>query len=98
MSWPLFRKILRDLRWPWLGTAFILTLFEALWVKITHRVTTEVIPAILAKIPKAELFQLLFQDTGKLVQIVLGGESIDLTQSRDLLSVGYVHPLPTTIL
>jgi ABC-2 type transport system permease protein len=98
MSWPLFRKILRDLRWPWLGTAFILTLFEALWVKITDRVTHEVIPAILAKIPKADLFSILFQDSGKLLQVVLGGEAIDLSKTGDLLSVGYVHPLPQTIL
>jgi ABC-2 type transport system permease protein len=98
MSWPLFRKILRDLRWPFLGTAFLLVLFETLWVKITDRVTKEVIPAILAKIPKKDLFDILFRDSGKLVQAVLGGESIDLSDTGDLLSVGYVHPLPTTLL
>jgi ABC-2 type transport system permease protein len=98
MSWPLFRKIIFDLRWPWLGTALLLTLFEALWVKITHRVTTEVIPAITAKIPWTDLVKVLFQDSGKLVQVVLGGESIDLSNYQDLLSIGYVHPLPTTVL
>src|SRR4029079_10284793 len=72
--------------------------FETLWVKITDRVTKEVIPAILAKIPKKDLFDILFRDSGKLVQAVLGGESIDLSETGDLLSVGYVHPLPTTIL
>jgi len=98
MSWPLFRKILHDLRWPWLGTALLLALFETLWVKIVDRITHEVIPAIVARIPKTELFKILFQDSGKLLQVVLGGESVDLSRPGDLLSVGYIHPLPTTIL
>jgi ABC-2 type transport system permease protein len=98
MSWPLFRRILRDLRWPWLGTAFILTLFEGLWVKITDRVTNEVIPAIIDKIPLKDLLAIVFQGSGKFIQVLLGGESVDVSRSGDLLSVGYVHPLPQTIL
>ncbi|HQR08004.1 MAG TPA: ABC transporter permease subunit [Gemmatales bacterium] len=98
MSLTLFLKILRDLRWPLLGAAFLLTLFEGFWVKITDRFTNEVIPAILKKIPYNDLFQILFEGSGKLFQAILGGESVNLSKTSDLLSVGYVHPLPQTIL
>jgi ABC-2 type transport system permease protein len=98
MSWPLFRKILRDLRWPWLGTAFLLMLFECLWVKITDRVTNELIPALRDKIPISDLLRILFLDSGKFLQAILGGEIVDISKTGDLLSVGYVHPLPQAII
>ena len=98
MSLTLFLKVLRDLRWPLLGAAFLITLFEGFWVKITDRFTNEVIPAILKKIPYNDLFQILFEGSGKLFQAILGGESVNLSKTSDLLSVGYVHPLPQTIL
>lgn len=98
MSSTLFWKVLRDLRWPWVGAAFLLVLFEGFWVKITDRVTNEVIPSILKKISAKDLFTILFEGSGKLFQAVLGGESIDISRTADLLSVGYVHPLPQTIL
>jgi ABC-2 type transport system permease protein len=98
MSLTLFLKVMRDLRWPLLGAAFLITLFEGFWVKITDRFTNEVIPAILKKIPYNDLFQILFEGSGKLFQAILGGESVNLSKTGDLLSVGYVHPLPQTIL
>lgn len=98
MSLTLFLKVLRDLRWPLLGAAFLITLFEGFWVKITDRFSNEVIPAILEKIPKLDLLQILFQGSGKIFQAILGGEAVDLSKTGDLLSVGYVHPLPQTIL
>lgn len=102
MSMTLFWKVLRDLRWPWTGAAFLLILFEGFWVKITDRVTNEVIPGIARKLAQTfsvqDLLKIVFDGSGKLFQAVLGGESIDVSQTSDLLSVGYVHPLPTTIL
>jgi ABC-2 type transport system permease protein len=98
MSQSLFWKVMRDLRWPWVGAAFLLVLFEGFWVKITDRVTNEVIPSILKKISAKDLFSILFEGSGKLFQAVLGGEAIDISKTGDLLSVGYVHPLPQTIL
>jgi ABC-2 type transport system permease protein len=98
MSWPLFKKVLRDLRWPWLGTGLLLMLFEALWVKITDRVTNEVLPAVTKLIPLPNLKAIIFEGPGRFLQAILGGESIDISRSADLLSVGYVHPLPQTIL
>jgi len=98
MSLTLFWKVLRDLRWPLLGAAFLLTLFEGFWVKITDRFTNEVIPAILQKISYKDLLHILFEGSGKFFQAILGGEAVNLSQTGDLLSVGYVHPLPQTIL
>lgn len=98
MNVSLFFKILRDVRWPWFGAAFLLTLFEGFWVKITDRVTVEVLPAILKKISAKDLYAIVFEGSGKLFQAVLGGESVDVSKTSDLLSVGYVHPLPQTIL
>lgn len=102
MSPTLFWKVLRDLRWPWCGAAFLLVLFEGFWVKITDRVTNEVIPGIAVKLAQRfsvqDLLKIVFDGSGKLFQAVLGGESIDVSKTGDLLSVGYVHPLPTTIL
>lgn len=102
MSSSLFWKVLRDLRWPWIGAAFLLVLFEGFWVKITDRVTNEVLPAIMKRLALSfttkDLLSIIFEGSGKLFQAILGGESIDVSKTGDLLSVGYVHPLPTTIL
>jgi ABC-2 type transport system permease protein len=40
----------------------------------------------------------VFQDSGKLVQTLMGGETVHIDRIADLLSVGYVHPLAQTIL
>lgn len=98
MSLTLFLKILRDLRWPLLGAGFLLTLFEGFWVKITDRFSNEVIPAILKSIPLGDLKTILFAGSGKVFQAILGGEAVDLSKTGELLSIGYVHPLPQTIL
>ncbi|HMO37630.1 MAG TPA: hypothetical protein PKA06_16440, partial [Gemmatales bacterium] len=70
MSISLFWKVLRDLRWPWLGAAFLLALFEGFWVKITDRVTNEVLPAILQKLAQSfsarDLLSIIFEGSGKL--------------------------------
>ncbi|MFT3881904.1 MAG: ABC transporter permease subunit [Gemmatales bacterium] len=98
MSLTLFFKILRDLRWPLLGAGFLLTLFEGFWVKITDRFANEVIPAILKSIPLGDLKTILFTGSGKIFQAILGGEAVDLSKTGELLSIGWVHPLPQTIL
>jgi ABC-2 type transport system permease protein len=48
--------------------------------------------------PLAELGRILFTGPGRLVQTLMGGESIRLDSSLDMLSIGYVHPLVQTIL
>jgi ABC-2 type transport system permease protein len=73
-------------------------LFECLWVKITDRVTNEVIPAVTKMIPLPNLKAIIFEGPGKFLQAILGGQSIDISKLGDFLSIGYIHPLPQTIL
>ena len=40
---------------------------------------------------------MIFQGPGKIVQTLIGGESIRLDRAMDMLSIGYVHPLMQTI-
>jgi ABC-2 type transport system permease protein len=97
MTLTLLRKILRDLRWPLLIVALLLLLFQFLWAKITDRICLQVLPSVRKYMPKEAMESVLFQDTGKLMQTMMGGENIRLDSATDMLSVGYVHPLVLTI-
>jgi ABC-2 type transport system permease protein len=94
----LILKILRDVRLPLLVVGLLLGLFQLLWAKVTQRITQEILPAITGRVDISFLKNLLFRDSGKLIQTLMGGENIALEQPIDLLSVGYVHPLVVTIL
>jgi ABC-2 type transport system permease protein len=98
MTFALIRKLLRDVRLPLLVVALLLFGFECLWAKVTQRITEEVIPALMVKLPLAYLKDILFQGPGKLVQTIMGGEQIRLDRAADMLSIGLVHPLTVTIL
>ena len=99
MLWILFRKILRDLRWPFLGIAVLLTAFEMLWAKITQRITQELLPAFANLGVSADLIieKVMDKDFGKFVQSLIGGENIRLHVPNDMLTIGYVHPVVQTI-
>ncbi len=45
-----------------------------------------------------EIQGILLEGPGKIIQAMVGGESIDLFRALDLMSVGFVHPLAQTIL
>lgn len=45
-----------------------------------------------------ELLEMAFRGPGKLVQSLVGGESIQLTRVQDMLTVGFVHPLVQVML
>jgi ABC-2 type transport system permease protein len=97
MTVALIRKLLRDLRWPLLGVAIFLAGFECLWVKITQRITGQIVPLLLA-LSKASgvsadrLESTLFEGPGRLLRTIMGGETIGLDRAMDMLSIGYVHP------
>jgi ABC-2 type transport system permease protein len=102
MTATLVLKILRDLRLPLLVVALLLAGFQMLWVKITQRTSGELIPlfAGLAAAQKMRLddFQaILFKGPGKIMQTLMGGESINLENAMHMLSIGYVHPLMQTV-
>ena len=98
MTLTLVRKILRDLRWPLLIIALLLMLFEFLWAKIVDRLCVQVLPAFTKFMALGDIMRAVFQDTGKIMQTMMGGEGIRIDRAADMLSVGYVHPLVQTIL
>lgn len=45
-----------------------------------------------------EIQRIAFKGPGQIIQAMIGGESINLMNLRDMMSIGYVHPLVQTIL
>jgi ABC-2 type transport system permease protein len=97
MTWILVCKLLRDIRLPLLVVALLLGGFQCLWAKITERITADLVPFFSQKIPLEEILSMLFSGPGKVIQTLMGGESINLDRALDMLTVGYVHPLMQTV-
>jgi ABC-2 type transport system permease protein len=99
MKGTLLRKLLRDLRLGLAVVFLLLAAFEALWAKVTDRIAKELVPQLTKFVPMPNLVEILFkQGPGKLLQTLMGGESINLAEVPAMLSVGYVHPLVQAIL
>jgi len=98
MSRILVAKLFRDVRLALFIVALLLAAFQCLWAKITQRIVAELIPQFRELMPVTQLGRILFAGPGKLVQTLIGGESIQLDSALDMLSIGYVHPLVQTIL
>jgi ABC-2 type transport system permease protein len=102
MTATLVLKILRDLRLPLLVVAVLLAGFQCLWVKITQRTSGELVPLFLGlaqaqKMSPLDFQDILFKGPGKLMQTMMGGETIRLENAMHMLSIGYVHPLMQTV-
>ena len=98
MIGSLVGKLLRDLRWPLLVIMVLLCAFQCLWAKITQRIIQELLPEFTLVMSLGQLENILFKGPGKLMQTLMGGESIRINSTLDMLSIGYVHPLMQTIL
>lgn len=98
MTGALVLKLLRDLRTALIAVMVMLAGFQCLWAKVTQRITEEILPAVTRHMPLDRLLQIIFSGTGQLIQTLMGGELINLMHARDVLSIGYVHPLTQTIL
>jgi ABC-2 type transport system permease protein len=98
MNVALVCKLLRDLSLPLAVVALLLAGFQCLWAKITQRITEEILPQITQRLPLEFLIDVLFQGPGQIIQTLIGGETIQLTQALDVLSIGYVHPLTQAII
>jgi ABC-2 type transport system permease protein len=99
MSLALWRKILRDLRWPLFFVGLLLFAFQTLWAKVTDRVVAELLPAFAKqKVPVDLIAKILFQGPGKIIQTIMGGEMIHLNNPMEMLTIAYVHPLTQVIL
>ena len=97
MTLVLVRKLLRDVRLPLLVVMVLLFGFEMLWAKVTQRITEDLVPQFQKFMSLGDITGLLFQGPGKLVQTIMGGESIRLDRAGDMLSIGLVHPLVITV-
>jgi ABC-2 type transport system permease protein len=99
MTGVVVRKLLRDVRLGLFVTALLLTAFLCLWAKISERISGGILPPLLKLgISIPEIRKVVFQGPGKIIQTLMGGESIHLELAQDMLSIGYVHPLTQTIL
>jgi ABC-2 type transport system permease protein len=102
MTLTLVRKLLRDLRLSLFAVGTLLLLFQALWARITQRIVGEIAPYIgLLAGGKGDSLKkfadVLFAGPGKVIQTLIGGETIQLDRAMDILSIGYVHPLMQAI-
>jgi ABC-2 type transport system permease protein len=96
MTGSLIRKLLRDVRLPLLVVGLLLFGYQCLWAKITERIvgmTSQMIDKMGLRFFK----DMLFGGPGKIMQTLMGGESIDLERAMDVLSIGNVHPLVQAI-
>jgi ABC-2 type transport system permease protein len=98
MTAVLVRKLLRDLRVQLLVVGLLLAAFECLWVKITERITGQIVPFLGQQVSLPGLEETIFKGPGQVLRTLIGGEHIKLNRAMDVLSIGYVHPLMQTIL
>lgn len=94
----LVAKLLRDIRLQLIIVMLLLAAFQCLWAKVTQRIIEEILPELLKSMTMEELVRIVFRGPGQIIRALLGGDSINLTRSLDVLSIGYVHPLTQTIL
>ncbi len=98
MTRILVRKLLRDIRWPLLVVGFLLFLFSFLWVRVAHRVTTEISPyfkliASLGGSNQKDMEEVVFSGVGKVSQAVIGGDQIRFDDPTNFLAVELLHPV-----
>ena len=98
MTGTLIRKLLRDIRVPLIVIAVLLICFQCLWVKITSRITAELVPfffgmAEAQKLSPIKVEEAIFKGPGQIMKTLMGGEGIKLSHAMDILSIGFVHPL-----
>jgi ABC-2 type transport system permease protein len=99
MSLILVRKLLRDLRPGLITIGVLLFAFELLWCKSTQQGLVLFEKLRLRGIDMRVVFRVVFdEESGKMVEKLLGGDRIRIGQGLDTLSVGYVHPLLLTML
>ncbi|HEV3255306.1 MAG TPA: ABC transporter permease subunit [Gemmataceae bacterium] len=102
MTGALVGKLFRDVRLPLVAVIVLLLGFQCLWVKITARITGELVPVFMGLATAKQMLpvdveDILFQGPGQIVRTLMGGERIQLDRAMDILSVGYVHPLMVAI-
>jgi ABC-2 type transport system permease protein len=97
MTLVLLRKLVRDVLIGLIVVCLLLFAFQCLWAKVAERIG-ELLVELTRAVPFAEVARQLFEGPGKVIQALMGGESIDLMRGTDRASISYVHPLTVTIL
>lgn len=103
MTFVLYRKLLRDVRWPLVAVIILLGVFAGLWVRVTVQVTTQISP-LLTLVGSTTQFgatffhDLFFDGPGKLIQTFLGGEEAKFLHPQDTLALATTHPLVQAII
>lgn len=99
MTFVLVRKLLRDVRLGLFVVALLLFAFQLLWSRIAFRISGQILGAFQDQgVTLDFLRETLFQGPGKIIQALLGGETIKLDRAIDMMSISYVHPLTQAIL
>jgi ABC-2 type transport system permease protein len=99
MSWILISKLLRDLRVSLPVIAILLFGFQFVWCKSTQQGLEVMQKMFSGGIDMNVVIGIFFkQETGRMVEKMIGGDKITIGQGLDTLSVGYVHPVLLTIL
>jgi ABC-2 type transport system permease protein len=100
MSWTLFWKLLRDIRWSLFFVGLLICVYELLWARITQRVL-ELTPKLLGLFGSFQAMKAFEDDVlkgpGELIRSMLGGEMIRIDNPQSILSVGYIHPFIITV-
>lgn len=98
MTRVLVGKLLRDVRIPLLVIASLLFLFQLLWAQVTRRIVGDILQEFgRFGIDIATIRSIIFQQSGKIMQTLMGGENIAIERARDMMSISYVHPLTQII-
>lgn len=97
MTFILVRKLLRDSRPALITVCLLLFFFAAFWVKITQRVTTQIVPmARLISQPfgNAKVLESVFvRGPSKVSQAALGWGDMNFDNPNDFLAIGLLHPI-----
>src|SRR5262249_3818242 len=89
-------KLLRDVRLALVLVAVFLAAFQCLWVKITDRLghLTELLRGLAegqrVPVPPEMVEAVIFQGPGRILQSLMGGESLSIFRPLDLPRTGYV--------
>ncbi len=101
VTFVLVRKLLRDSRPAFIAVAIVLFLFAAFWVKITQRVTTQIVPMsrlISQPFGNAKTLEKVFvRGPSKVSQAALGWGEINFDDPTDFLAIGLLHPVVLVI-
>lgn len=98
MTFTLVRKFLRDYRVGLTIVALLLFLFQLLWGRVTQRIVHEILPSLGQFVPPQQILDTVFAGPGKIIQALVGGETIQFTEAPHALSVSYIHPVTQIIL